>query len=194
MHERYTSLMSLHLDGVATPEEQLEIVRHLDACPACAAMWEQWQAVDRLLSTSPSVAPSLDFSEELSQKLRQHELDRPGQGWLTLGLLAVCILGLAGSCLAIVCLLWWGWWHPLEVAVVLASGAHVLSGVSRLLEAFETVIAGMDGLVLAALLVICMTSAGCLVVLWIWVVVRTGIATGSATVTIPTDSGTLQEG
>jgi hypothetical protein len=81
VHARYTFLMSLHLDGVASPEEQLELGRHLDACLACAAMWKQWQAVDRLLSTSPSVAPSRDFAEGLPQKLHSTALaDRGGAG------------------------------------------------------------------------------------------------------------------
>jgi anti-sigma factor RsiW len=190
VHERHTSLMSLQLDGVATPKEQLELTRHLDACPACAATWEQWQAIDRLLSTSPSVAPSLDLAQGLPLALHQRERSRPGWGWLTLGLLVVWILGLAGSCLAILCLSWWGLRHPLEVAVVLASGAQVLSEVNLLLGALETVIAGMGRLVLVGMLAICTTGAGGLVVLWIWVVIRTGIAPDSATVTMPAETGT----
>ena len=193
MHERYTSLMSLHLDGVATPQEQVALARHLDACPACSAMWEQWQAIDRLMSTSPGVAPSRDLAAGLPQKLHQYELNRPGLCWLTLGLLVVWMLGLAGSCLAIVCLLWWGWRHPLEVATVLASGAQILSGASWLLGALETVIAGMGGLVLAGLLAICVIGAGGLVVLWIWTIVRTGSSTGSVAVTMPAESGHRSE-
>lgn len=78
MHERYTSLMSLHLDEVAMPEQQLELARHLETCPACSAMWEQWQAIDRLLSTSPGMAPSRDLAEGWEQRLHEHELNRLG--------------------------------------------------------------------------------------------------------------------
>jgi len=87
VHERFTSLMSLHLDGVATPEEQLELDHHLRACPSCAAMWEEWQAIDRLLSTSPSVIPSCDLAVGLPQKLHSYEFRRPGWGRLTLDFL-----------------------------------------------------------------------------------------------------------
>ena len=174
MHERYTSLMSLHLDEVAMPEQQLELARHLETCPACSAMWEQWQAIDRLLSTSPGMAPSRDLAEGWEQKLQEHELNRLGWGWLAPCLLVVWMLGLAGSCPAIVYLLWWGWRHPLETAMVLVSCAQVLSEVSWLMGGLDTVIAGIGGLIPAVLLAICIIGAGGLVVLLSLVVVRSG--------------------
>ena len=58
MHQRFTTLMSLQLDGVASQSEQLELGRHLAECPECAAIWEQWQGLDRLLSAAPSAIPS----------------------------------------------------------------------------------------------------------------------------------------
>jgi hypothetical protein len=62
VHERFTSLMSLDLDGVATPAEQMELARHLNEGLACALIWEQWKAIDRLLSKMPCVAPKRDLT------------------------------------------------------------------------------------------------------------------------------------
>ncbi len=190
MHEPYTSLMSLSLDRVASPEEQLELERHLEACPTCAATWERWQAMDRLLSTSPSVNPSRNLAEGIPQMLHEKGLDRSHWGWLTLGLVVVWMVGLAGSCLAIVGLLWWGSRHPLEVAVTLASGAEVLSDVSLLLGALQAVVEALDSVLLAVLAAICIIVTGDLVVLWIWVLVRTGASRGSAVGTTPSESAT----
>jgi anti-sigma factor RsiW len=67
VHTRITALMSLTLDGVATPDEQREMQEHLDDCPECAATWVQWQALHDLLSTTPSATLSHDLANTLSR-------------------------------------------------------------------------------------------------------------------------------
>jgi hypothetical protein len=58
--------------------------------------------------------------------------------------------------------------------MVLVSCAQVLSEVSWLMGALDTVIAGMGGLIPAVLFAICIVGAGGLVVLLSLVVVRSG--------------------
>jgi hypothetical protein len=78
------------------------------------------------------------------------------------------------TCLALAGLLWWGWRHPLAVAVVLSSGAKVLSGFTSLLAGVETAMEVLGGLGLGGSLAISMITSCGLIALWAYVVVRAG--------------------
>lgn len=115
MHERFTPLMSLHLDAVATPTEQLELARHLRTCPVCNATWEEWQSIDRWLAITPAVAPSCDLVTEVSLRLPRQAPPGSELPWLPLGLFVLGVLALVTRCLVIACLLWGGLRHPVGV-------------------------------------------------------------------------------
>jgi predicted anti-sigma-YlaC factor YlaD len=171
-HERYASLMSVCLDGAATREEWLELAGHLDSCSACAAIWERWQEVDRLLSTTPSVAPSRSLAEGVSERLSQSSSRESQWGWLTVGVALVGTMSLGTSCLAFASLLWWGWRHPLELVAVLSAGAKLVSGMSWVLAGIESMVESIGGPGLTALLAWCLIGAGGLAVFWISDVAR----------------------
>jgi predicted anti-sigma-YlaC factor YlaD len=179
VHERFTSLMSLVLDGAATPIERQELDEHLDVCSICAATWHQWQAVDRILSTVATVAPSHSLAGAVLQNLPARELNQSTSGWLTLGLLTACVLCLTTSCLATATLLWWAWQHPLAVAMMLSAGAQILSWASWILEELETVISSARGYGLSVLLADLMLCHG-LILLGVWARSRTRSASGGA--------------
>ena len=165
---------SRHSGGVAGTGRS-----HLDSCSACAAIWERWQEVDRLLSTTPAVAPSRSLAEGVSERLSQSASRESRWGWLTVGVALVGTMSLGTSCLAFAWLLWWGWRHPLELVAVLSAGAKMVSGMSWVLAGIESVIESIGGSGLTALLASCLIGAGGLAVSWIWDVVRAGPSEGS---------------
>jgi hypothetical protein len=69
VHERFTSLMSLALDGVATSREMEALHRHLAVCSACVEVWQHWQAVDQVLSTAPIAVPSCSLAARIMRRL-----------------------------------------------------------------------------------------------------------------------------
>jgi len=178
-HERYASLMSVCLDGVATREEWLELTGHLDACSACAGIWERWQEVDRLLSTTPPAVPSRSLVQGVSERLNQSPSPGSRRGWQMVGVALVVTMSLGTSCLTLAWLLWWGWRHPLELVTVLSAVAKMVSGVSWVLAEIESVIESIGGLGLSTLLTTCLIGAGGLAVFWLWDVARAGRSGGS---------------
>jgi anti-sigma factor RsiW len=173
-HKQYVSLMSLCLDGVASREERLQLAGHLGSCPTCAATWERWQEVDRLLSATPAADPPLTLMEGVLARLHPSPPPESRWGWLTVGVMVVGTISLGTSCLAVAWLLWWGWRHPLELVTVLSAGAQMLSALSWLLVGIESSMASIGGLGFVALLASSIIGAGGLVILWIHEVVRTG--------------------
>jgi anti-sigma factor RsiW len=141
VHERYTSLMSLVLDGVASSREQQELCQHLDVCSACVETWHRWQAVDRMLLRAAVAEPSRSMADQIAQRFHQYRRHQSPMAWLAPGLLIGWVLCLGASCLAILGLLWLGWRHPLEVAIILSSGAQALSKATWVLANLETIVA-----------------------------------------------------
>jgi hypothetical protein len=155
VHERITLLMSLALDTMATPAEQLDQARHLIACPACAATWEELQSVDRWLAMTPPVAPARDLVAGVSRMLRPQAPVRSRSVWLPLGLMALGLLSQVTSCIAIAWLLWWGLRHPLDIAAALSSGAEALSKMSSTLAIAETLMKSLGASSSATALATC---------------------------------------
>jgi predicted anti-sigma-YlaC factor YlaD len=123
VHERFTALMSLQLDGMTSPVEQLELRQHLAECPECAAMWEQWQVFHLLLSTTPSAAPSRNLVVDLSQKADTEAPRWCRPGCLLLAALLLGALGLVRTCFASASLLWLACLHLSKMAQAPLAGA-----------------------------------------------------------------------
>lgn len=175
MHDRVTILMSLVLDGVATPAEKLRLDEHLATCPSCAAIWKQWQSVDELLSTAPEKVPSHNLTEEILAQLGERRRQSQFLQWLPLGLLVLCVLWVGFSLLAVVLFVWWPLRHPVDVGVMLSLGAQLLSGVSWFLRGIQMLMSGLStigtvGTVIAWMS--CLTTGGALVALWLWLTQR----------------------
>jgi anti-sigma factor RsiW len=182
VHERFTALMALVLDGAATPPERQELNRHLDVCSICAATWHQWQAVDGILSTAPTTAPSHDLAAAVLHNLHTHERSQSASGWLMLGLLTACGLCLTAACLATATALWWAWQHPLAVAMILSSGAQILGRVNWMLERLQAVISSARR---CGSFADCMLCNG-LIFLWVWAGSRSrGISRGAGSPMTP---------
>lgn len=184
-HERYASLMSVCLDGTATRQDWLELVGHLGSCSACAAVWDGWQEVDRLLSTTPPAVPSRSLVEGVSERLGQGGYRESRWGWLTVSVALVGTTSLGTSCLAFAWLLWWGWRYPLELVAVLSTGAKMMSGMSWMLAEIESLIESTGGSGLTGLLASCLLGAGGLAVFWIWHAVRAWRSGGQPLLTPP---------
>ena len=84
MHEDMTLLMSLTLDGEATPAEEARLQAHLAMCPTCAATWEDWRAADRLFAKAPIVAPSPDLLAGLAVRLEMVDARRQRTRWIAI--------------------------------------------------------------------------------------------------------------
>lgn len=87
MHREYTQLMSLVLDGEATPAEAQRLREHLDACGACSETWRQWRAIDRRFAATPALAAPVGLAERVIAGLETVELRRRRARWLGAGLL-----------------------------------------------------------------------------------------------------------
>jgi anti-sigma factor RsiW len=105
VHERFTALMSLQLDGVTSPSEQLELRQHLAECPECAATWEQWQVFHLLLSAAPPAALSRNLLVDSSQKAETKSPHWFRSGCLLLTALLLGALSLARTFFATASLL-----------------------------------------------------------------------------------------
>ena len=182
-HERYTSLVSTCLDGAASPEQCLELLTHLESCPACAAMWEKWQDVDLLLSTTPLAVPPRSLVEVVAERISQGAPRESRWGWLTVGAALVGVMSLGTGCLALVWFLCWAWRHPLELVGVLSTGAQILSAAIWALAGIGSLIEGISGSGLAALFASCIVVAGSLAVSWVWEVAHAKRSGGPALLT-----------
>jgi hypothetical protein len=178
VHERFTMLMSLCLDGVATRAERLELAQHVLVCPACATAWEQWKTIDQLLAMAPCAVPPRNLAVGVSLRLHQQASPNRKPAWLRVGALALGILSLTTSALVIAWLLWWGWHHTLELALLLSSGAETLSSVSWALAGIKAELRSLDGSGLKLSLATCVVCSGGLSALWLWALTHRGSSTG----------------
>lgn len=72
--ERYELLISLAVDGEATPEERARLKRHLESCPDCRAYYADIQRIHRAFIREDAVVPE-DFSRRLMDRVRETRQD-----------------------------------------------------------------------------------------------------------------------
>jgi len=170
MHIEYTRLMSLALDKETTPAQATDLRRHLDACPECAALWQEWQVIDARLARAPMLAAPDGFAAGVQARLAAAAQRRRQSYWLGSGLLIAWGVALAALLALVGMAVWWGLQHPLEVSVTFAI---LLSNLSRLLCTMETAVGVING---AAFLVgggLLVSMTGALALLWVWVMSNT---------------------
>jgi predicted anti-sigma-YlaC factor YlaD len=171
MHEEITMLMSLALDGQATPKEEARLREHLGACSACAAIWEDWKTADRLLSSAPCAAPSSNLLASLSVRIEEYEARRQRArrvGLAAIGagvLLSFAVIALMG--------LYLGWSQQRAILDLLLAAFRQVSGAIlwtvRGLATFARS-AGWQGLALGVGFYLML--AGVLIMMWLSLVGR----------------------
>jgi anti-sigma factor RsiW len=109
VHERFTKLMSLCLDGEATSSEQLELQRHLTECPECSRTWVRWHALHKLLLATPSATPRRDLIVGASRLEGERVHEECRLGCLLAAAILVGALVLVRNCVAAVSLLRLAW-------------------------------------------------------------------------------------
>ena len=86
-HTQYTELMSLILDGEATPGQQGMLRKHLLECPDCASVWTAWKAFDAGFKEAPMLAPSPDLALRVAARIEERSRWRTWTHWLGASLL-----------------------------------------------------------------------------------------------------------
>jgi len=170
MHADYTMLMSVVLDGEATPDEMQRLREHLRACAACAGVWERWQAVDRRLDAAPLVSPALTFTENVMARIEAQSLKRRRARWLGSGLfmtwLAGSLLGLA----VIGALVYWGSQYPGQASGAFFAALKGVDSATWILLGLLRFMGGVGAPALAAGVGLLATLTCLLGMLWLWVV------------------------
>jgi predicted anti-sigma-YlaC factor YlaD len=65
--------MSLHLDGLLSPEQQKQLQAHLADCQTCREQWAALSWLSVRLQAEPPAAPAPDFSARVTARLEQRE-------------------------------------------------------------------------------------------------------------------------
>ncbi len=73
---KWDALMSLHLDGLLSPEQQQQLQAHLAGCQACREQWAALSWLSVRLEAEPPVAPAPDFGARVTARLEQRETRR----------------------------------------------------------------------------------------------------------------------
>lgn len=97
--EEFYWMMSLALDGLLDAADGEQFAAHQAHYPALAALWMEWQGLDRELEQLPHADPAPGFVGRFELRLAQHEAQQQRQV-LTFSLLAVVLVALiavAGS-------------------------------------------------------------------------------------------------
>jgi len=169
MHGDYTLLMSLALDGEATPAEESRLQEHLRTCTACAAIWDRWQILDRRLATAPLVAPPADLVAKVMAQVDERELRRRRARWFGSGLLVswlgVILLGLAVTATLVIL----GTRYPQLVRTALAGAFEVIDGIGWLLIGLTTCASNLGAPAIAASVGLLATLTCILGMLWLWI-------------------------
>jgi anti-sigma factor RsiW len=173
MHDEYTMLMSLSLDGEATPDEQARLRAHLSACDVCAVTWEKWRAADRLLSAAPVAQAPADLLAGFSARLAVYEAKRRqaralgAAGFIFLWAVVVsAVVALFGSLVL-------GWLHePALSGAVVAAAQQLFSGVAWTVRSVGTLARSVGWQPIALMFVVYMSVAGIMVLAWLWVLGR----------------------
>lgn len=96
--ERFERLISLAVDGEATPEEQARLERHLASCPDCRAYYADIRRIHQAFIREDMEVPE-GFSERLMDRVRETKQDPVRDGgkktvrfprWRRWGTLAAC--------------------------------------------------------------------------------------------------------
>jgi predicted anti-sigma-YlaC factor YlaD len=170
-HTQVTELMSLLLDGEATPGQEETLRTHLRECPDCGALWAAWQALDAGFKAEPMVAPPPGLALRVAVRIDERSRWRSWTHWLGASLLIAWLSIAALGLLFTISALYWGLTHPLQAGMVLSAGAHVLSGVIWPMRSVEMVFASV-GLTLWAGIVGYLVLTGMLLWLWLWLASR----------------------
>ena len=172
LHDEYTMLMSLILDGEGEDVDKARLQEHLRSCGTCGLTWQRWQELDRRFALAPVLAAPVDLAANIAARLDARQAEQTRQRWLMLGLalawsavaiLAVAILGVAYG------------WHiqlapdqgPLAAAFsVLASTAAWIwrEALGVFAQVGAPAIAAVTGTLLSA-------TCG-LIMVWLWLVAR----------------------
>jgi anti-sigma factor RsiW len=182
MHEDYTMLISLVLDGEATPAEQDQLEKHLRECATCGMLWENWRAMDRLLATAPSVSAPPGLLESLLARIAVHEARQARRRWMALGAAAAFIIlailmGVMATALSLV------WGQPAALSsgglrlleALAASAVQIFGGVAWAGRSAATLLGGLGWHGLALGLGGYLVLAGTLIWTWLWVLGRTRV-------------------
>ncbi len=166
MHTYFTELMSLALDHEADVEQLRALKTHLEICPACAATWARWQALDVRFRAAPMLAPPPDLAARVMARLAAHDSRRRSWGgWLGL-LVAWGAIACTGLLTLIACA-WWGIMYPVQASMALAAIAQLLGALVWPLRGLEIVL-DSAGLSLQATVAGCLGLTAALIGLWIW--------------------------
>lgn len=172
MHTEYTLLMSVILDGEAAPAEVRQLETHLAGCASCAAIWAQWQALDKRLAAAPWAPAPADLAAKVAVRLAERDAKKRRSLWLGSGLLVSWLAVLTASLVTVGLLALWGTTHPREVGVLLSALAQLLSGGSRLLRGISTLVGGFSGATAAFGYGLLIAVTGWLALMWFWAMGR----------------------
>jgi anti-sigma factor RsiW len=172
MHNDYTLLMSMMLDGEATAAEESAVREHLRMCGSCAAIWERWQAVDRRLAAAPLLAPAADLTDRVMARVQAQELRRRRLRWLGSGLfgmwLTISLVGL----LTIGGLTYWSIQHPHAVSQAFFAVLQVVDGLSWIALDLWRFLSRLGAPTLAAGVGLLALLTCAFAMLWLWVMGR----------------------
>lgn len=90
------TLLSGHLDGENTAEEERALQEHLDACPDCRAILEAYQAIDKsvlALSEEPPEALARGVMETVKRPLKKRRFYYGGGTLAAAALIALILFG-----------------------------------------------------------------------------------------------------
>ncbi len=182
MHKEYTMLMSAELDGEATPAEAQRLREHVRACAACAAVWQQWQAADRRLGAGGQIAPPVDFTERVLQRLDAAELRRRRIRWLGSGLVLGWLSLMAIAAVLVILVLPWFLGNAPQIAQLKTVAVQMGEAVLLLLRGVLTALASLGAPVLAAVVGLIACATCVLGATWLKLLSQRGYQFG---VTIP---------
>jgi anti-sigma factor RsiW len=91
IEEEFCLLMSMALDELLDSDEQADFDSYLATYPTLAEEWQDWQALDIQLSSTPSVAPPTEFMLNFEVRLLQHERRRRLWWGMAFGSMAVVL-------------------------------------------------------------------------------------------------------
>ncbi len=183
MHDEFTGLMSLVLDREASPAQASALHEHIADCPQCAATWRDWQAIDVRLAAAPVVLPPASLMAGVSARLAERNAQRQRWRRLASGLLLAWGGTLGALWLVTLIVAAWGYSHPLEAGLLLSSGAQVVTSLSGLLSGVQSFLHNLGEPVLALLSACFVSMTAGLVLLWVWVMIRSDMVQGNLTIT-----------
>jgi anti-sigma factor RsiW len=182
MHHEFTSLMSLVLDREATPAQATALRQHIAGCSECTATWREWQAVDVRLAAALVVSPPASLMVDVAARLVERNAQRQRRRRVASALLLAWGGTLGALWLVTLVLAAWGYSHPLEAGLLLSSGAQVMTSLTELLSGAQSFLRSLGQPVLALLSACFVSLTAGLVLLWVWVMVRSDVPQGSVSI------------